>query len=33
LIETYRQADGSVVLPDVLAPYMGDARTIRPKAS
>jgi seryl-tRNA synthetase len=33
LIETYRQEDGSVVLPDVLAPYMGEARTIRPKAS
>jgi seryl-tRNA synthetase len=29
LIETYRQTDGSVVLPDVLAPYMGEARTIR----
>jgi seryl-tRNA synthetase len=33
LIETYRQSDGSVVLPEVLAPYMGDARTIRPKPS
>jgi seryl-tRNA synthetase len=33
LIETYRQADGSVVLPEVLAPYMGELRTIRPKAS
>jgi len=33
LVETYRQADGSVVLPDVLAPYMGGERTIRPKAS
>jgi seryl-tRNA synthetase len=33
LLETYRQADGSVVLPDVLAPYMGELRTIRPKAS
>ena len=33
LIETYRQEDGSVVLPDVLAPYMGDLRTIRPKTS
>ncbi|MGB8196500.1 MAG: serine--tRNA ligase [Acidimicrobiales bacterium] len=33
LIETYRQADGSVVLPEVLAPYMGEQRTIRPKAS
>ena len=33
LIETYRQVDGSVVLPEVLAPYMGELRTIRPKAS
>jgi seryl-tRNA synthetase len=33
LIETYRQEDGSVVLPDVLAPYMGELRTIRPKSS
>jgi seryl-tRNA synthetase len=33
LIETYRQEDGSVVLPDVLAPYMGELRTIRPKTS
>jgi seryl-tRNA synthetase len=33
LIETYRQADGSVVLPDVLAPYMGEQRTIRPRTS
>jgi seryl-tRNA synthetase len=33
LIETYRQADGSVVLPEVLAPYMGEQRTIRPRAS
>ena len=33
LIETYRQADGSVVLPEVLAPYMGEQRTITPKAS
>jgi seryl-tRNA synthetase len=33
LIETYRQADGSVVLPEVLAPYMGEQRTIRPRPS
>jgi len=33
LIETYRQGDGSVVLPEVLAPYMGELRTIRPSAS
>jgi seryl-tRNA synthetase len=28
LIETYRQPDGSVILPDVLAPYMGGQTTI-----
>jgi seryl-tRNA synthetase len=28
LVETYRQSDGSVVLPDVLAPYMGGQATI-----
>jgi seryl-tRNA synthetase len=33
LVETYRQADGSVVLPDVLAPYLGGETTIRAKAS
>jgi seryl-tRNA synthetase len=33
LIETYRQADGSVVLPEALAPYMGELRTIKPKTS
>jgi len=33
LVETYRQADGSVALPNVLAPYMGTQVTIRPKAS
>jgi seryl-tRNA synthetase len=33
LIETYRQVDGSVVLPDVLAPYMGAKRTITATAS
>ncbi|HEY5263103.1 MAG TPA: serine--tRNA ligase [Acidimicrobiales bacterium] len=33
LIETYRQADGSVVLPEVLAPYMGELRTIKPRTS
>ncbi len=30
LVETYRQADGTVRLPDVLAPYFGDV-TIRPR--
>jgi seryl-tRNA synthetase len=33
LVETYRQSDGSVVLPDVLAPYLGGETTIRSKAS
>ncbi|HEV3268506.1 MAG TPA: serine--tRNA ligase [Acidimicrobiales bacterium] len=33
VVETYRQADGTVKLPDVLAPYMGADTTIRPKAS
>jgi seryl-tRNA synthetase len=28
LVETYRQPDGSVILPDVLAPYMGGQTTI-----
>ncbi len=31
LIETYRRSDGTVVLPQVLAPYFGDL-TIRPRA-
>ncbi|HEV3187559.1 MAG TPA: serine--tRNA ligase [Acidimicrobiales bacterium] len=33
VVETYRQADGTVKLPDVLAPYMGADTTIRPRAS
>ena len=33
LVETYRQADGSVRLPDVLAPYMGDQLVITKRAS
>jgi seryl-tRNA synthetase len=33
LIETNRQEDGSVVLPEVLAPYMGALQTIRPRTS
>jgi seryl-tRNA synthetase len=33
LVETYRQPDGSVKLPDVLAPYMGDQLVITKKAS
>jgi len=32
LVETYRQADGTVTLPEVLAPYMGQQTTLRPKA-
>jgi seryl-tRNA synthetase len=30
LLETYQQADGSVKLPEVLAPYMGGAMELRP---
>jgi seryl-tRNA synthetase len=30
LVETRRQADGSVVLPDVLAPYLGGRTVIAP---
>jgi seryl-tRNA synthetase len=33
LLETYRQPNGSVVLPDVLAPYMGASTTIAATAS
>ena len=33
LVETYRQPDGSIVLPDVLAPYLGGQTTMRPKTS
>ena len=33
LVETYRQSDGSVQLPEVLAPYMGGATRITPRAS
>ncbi|MHB1209978.1 MAG: serine--tRNA ligase [Acidimicrobiales bacterium] len=33
LVETYRQADGTVALPSVLAPYMGTQTTIRAKTS
>jgi seryl-tRNA synthetase len=33
LVETYRQSDGSLKLPDVLAPYMGGSATIGPRAS
>ena len=33
LVETYRQADGSVALPDVLAPYLGGRTIINPPGS
>jgi seryl-tRNA synthetase len=33
LLETYRQSDGSIELPAVLAPYLGGDTTIRAKAS
>ncbi len=29
VLETYQQADGSVVVPDVLRPYMGGVEVIR----
>jgi seryl-tRNA synthetase len=31
LVETYRQPDGSVILPAVLAPYLGGRTTISPR--
>jgi seryl-tRNA synthetase len=33
LLETYQQADGSVVLPDILAPYLGGHTVLIPKGS
>jgi seryl-tRNA synthetase len=30
VMETYQQADGSIVVPEVLVPYMGGVRTIGP---
>jgi seryl-tRNA synthetase len=33
LVETHRQADGSIQLPQVLAPYMGNQTRIVAKAS
>jgi seryl-tRNA synthetase len=30
VMETYQQADGSIVVPDALAPYMGGVKTIGP---
>jgi seryl-tRNA synthetase len=32
LVETYRQSDGSLKLPEVLAPYMGGTTIISPRA-
>jgi len=32
LLETYQQADGSIELPPILAPYLGDCRIARPLA-
>ncbi|WP_369025889.1 serine--tRNA ligase [Qipengyuania sp. RANM35] len=32
VMENYQQADGSVSVPDVLAPYMGGVTTLEPKA-
>ena len=29
LVETYQQADGSIIVPDVLRPYMGGLEVIR----
>jgi seryl-tRNA synthetase len=31
LLENYQQADGSVVLPEPLAPYMGGLKVIAPR--
>jgi seryl-tRNA synthetase len=31
LLETYQQADGSLVLPEILAPYLGGQVRIQPK--
>jgi len=33
LVETYRQPDGSIALPEVLSPYMGGQSRISPQAS
>ena len=31
ILENYQQADGSVVIPEVLRPYMGGKEVIAPK--
>jgi seryl-tRNA synthetase len=33
IIENYQQADGSVIIPEVLRPYMGGATVITPRAN
>jgi len=33
ILENYQQADGSVVVPDVLRPYLGGLEVIRPEGS
>src|SRR5271155_2879076 len=33
IIENYQQADGSVLIPEVLVPYMGGQRVIEPRAA
>jgi len=30
ILENYQNADGSVTIPEVLRPYMGDAEVIKP---
>jgi seryl-tRNA synthetase len=30
IMETYQQADGSIAVPDVLQPYMGESKVIVP---
>jgi seryl-tRNA synthetase len=32
IIENYQQADGSVLVPEVLAPYMGGVTRLEPSA-
>jgi seryl-tRNA synthetase len=31
VLENYQQADGTVVVPEVLRPYMGGVEVIRPR--
>jgi seryl-tRNA synthetase len=32
IMENYQQEDGSITIPEVLRPYMGGAKAIRPAA-